>query len=264
MDFSLKQLRDYQVPTGSLVVWWLGQAGFIIKSPQGVLTVMDPYLSDSCGLAAETIGANFHRVFPPPISPADLGGVDLYILTHSHQDHLDPETLQTYREAGGNGPFLAPAETNLKLQSLGVPQSEIVPMWPNKVFTIRDISFRATLAIPFGGDDLTHVGYLISIQNGPTFYFTGDTAYHEVLGICIAEHKPDVMFTVINGMWRNLGPAEAAQLAHRIQPKVVIPYHYDLFPDGQMPPHTLRLNLFLYQLHDRFRVLEVGRPWFYP
>ena len=54
-------------------------------------------------------------------------------------------------------------------------------MWPNKVVEIGDFTVRGTFAIPFGADDLTHMGYLIIVKNGPTVYFTGDTRYHENL-----------------------------------------------------------------------------------
>jgi L-ascorbate 6-phosphate lactonase len=69
--------------------------------------------------------------------------------------------------------------------ALGVPASEISMVWPNKSVTIGDLTVRATFAIPLGGDDLTHVGYLFSVKDGPTVYFTGDTGYHEVLGDAI-------------------------------------------------------------------------------
>jgi len=261
MTLSLKELRQFPVPTGSLAVWWLGQAGFLLKSPDGVLAALDPYLSDSCGPATREMGFNFYRAYPPPLPPTDLAGIDLYAVTHSHQDHLDPETLAGYRQAGGDGPYLAPAEAVEKLRSLEVSADRITAVWPNRSHTVGDLTFRATLAIPFGGDDLTHVGYLVSAVGGPTFYFTGDTAYHEVVGISVAEHKPDVMLAVINGTFRNLSPAEAALLAKQIQPRVVIPYHYDLFPDGQMPPQALRMNLVLHGLQDRYATLTVGEPW---
>lgn len=263
MTMTMTELRRFPVPEGALAVWWLGQAGFLLKSPGGVLAALDPYLSDSCGPATREMGFNFHRAYPPPLPPAELAGIDLYAVTHSHQDHLDPETLAGYRQAGGNGPYLAPAEAAEKFRSLGVPPERVRTVWPNKSHAIGDLTFRATLAIPYGGDDLTHVGYLVSAAGGPTFYFTGDTAYHEVIGISVAERKPDVMFAVINGTFRNLGPADAALLAKQIQPRLVIPYHHDLFPDGRMPPQTLRMNLMLHGMQDRFRELTVGEPWVY-
>ena len=38
--------------------------------------------------------------------------------------------------------------------------------WPNKTHTVGDLALRATMAIPFGEDDLTHVGYLVSLAGG--------------------------------------------------------------------------------------------------
>ena len=44
------------------------------------------------------------------MAATDLAGIDAYLVTHSHQDHLDPETLADYCSAGGCGPCFAPAE----------------------------------------------------------------------------------------------------------------------------------------------------------
>ena len=261
MKLTMNDLRDFNVPESSLAVWWLGQASFIVKSPSGIIAAIDPYLSNSCKSGGEKMGLNFDRLVEPPLSPEDMVGIDLYVLTHSHQDHLDPETLAPYRQAGGEGPYVAPPETVEKLKEAGVPESEIIMVWPNKTYKKDDLNIRATFAIPYGPDDLTHVGYLISADNGPTFYFTGDTSYDEILGRSIGEHKPDVMFTVINGVFRNMGPAEAALLAKEVNPTFVIPYHYDLFPDGQMRPELLKTNLFLYDMEERFKLLKHGEPF---
>ena len=42
-------------------------------------------------------------------------------------------------------------------------------------YTVGDMKIHATFAIPLGNDDLTHVGYIVSVENGPTVYVTGDT-----------------------------------------------------------------------------------------
>jgi L-ascorbate 6-phosphate lactonase len=64
MNLTIRELREYRAPAGSLAVWWLGQAGFLLKSPGGVLAALDPYLSDSCGSATQAMGMNFFRVYP--------------------------------------------------------------------------------------------------------------------------------------------------------------------------------------------------------
>lgn len=258
-----EQLRQHSVPARSLTLWWLGQIGFLIKSPAGQLIAVDPYLTNSCKALGEQAGFNLDRMVPPPLMPGELLGVDLYAMTHSHGDHLDPETLAGYRAVGGRGPYLAPADTVQRLQELGVPAEQIVMTWPNKVHRVGDLQVRATFAIPLGADDLTHVGYIISADQGPTLYVTGDTAYHEILAAAAGPHKPDILATVINPAFRNLGPAEAARLARELDAKVVIPCHYDLFPDNSLPPQLLRSNLKLEGIGERYLQLEQGVPYTY-
>ena len=231
------------------------------RKPAGKLAALDPYLTNSCKALGAQLGFDMDRQVPPPLSPRNLVGIDLYLLTHSHQDHLDPETLAGYRAAGGRGPYLAPAETVEKFQTLGVPKKETTLVWPNKILTFGDLTIRATFAIPFGGDDLTHVGFLVSVTDGPTVYFTGDTDYNDLLVSAVKPHKPDVLVTVINGAFRNLGPAEAARLAKQLDVKVVIPCHHDLFPDKCQPPQMLHTNLKLQGIGDRYRLLRHGEAF---
>ena len=265
IDLTMEELRAYQVQPGALTVWWLGQAGFLLKSPQGTLVAIDPYLSNACKADGARMGVDADRRFPPPITPQQLVGLDLIALTHSHPDHMDTETLAAYRAAGGEGPYLAPPETWEKLQKeVGVSEQQIIMMWPNKEHTVGDLVMRATFALAPMSDDMTHVGYLVSVQGGPTFYFTGDTGYEELVAVGVRDHRPDVMFTVINGAFRNLGPAEAARLAKQIDVKVVIPCHYDLLPCTPMSPQLLHTNLVFEGIGNRYRVIDHVRPYTYP
>ncbi len=259
----MKALKAHQTQAGSITLWWLGQAGFIFKSPAGKVVTLDPYLTNSCKIIGDENGFDMDRQVAPPIQAADLVGIDAYLLTHSHQDHMDPETVAAYRKAGGHGPWVAPAETFEKLHGLGIPASETNMIWPNKEIKFGDLTIRATFAIPFAGDDLTHVGYLVSVDRGPKVYFTGDTGYEEVLALAMEPHKPDVLVAVINGAFRNLGPAEAAILARKLGVKVVIPCHHDLFLDNCQPPQMLWTNLKLQGLGDRYRLLVHGEPFDY-
>jgi len=262
---TMEQLRAFEVPSGSLTVWWIGQGGFFLKSPQGVLVVLDPYLSDFCEKEGQRMGMDARRRVPAPLTPAELVGVDLYVMTHSHPDHMDPETIPAYREAGGRGPYLAPPETWERLQEqFGIPADEITMVWPNKSHKIGDLTLTTTFAIGFGADDMTHVGYLASVEGGPTFYFTGDTAYEELVARGVRDHRPDVMFAVINGGFRNLGPAEAARLTREVDPKIVIPCHHDMFRCNTASPEMLRTNLIIDNLGEKYRLLEHFQTWTYP
>ena len=80
-------MLNADVPSGSLALWWLGQAGFAFKSPSGRIVYLDPYLSD----AVERLHG-FKRLSLPPVA-ADEVRADLVVLTHEHADHLDPDAL---------------------------------------------------------------------------------------------------------------------------------------------------------------------------
>jgi L-ascorbate 6-phosphate lactonase len=253
-------LEKLAVPRGSVAIGWLGQAGFVLKSPRGCRLAIDPYLSNSCEAVGRAAGLNMRRLVPSSLSPQELLGFDAIAFTHSHQDHVDPETVVPYLRAGGLGPFVAPHEASDRLRSLGVAADRIHLTWPNHITEIGDFSIRATFAIPFAGDDLTHIGYFVTVRGGPRIYFTGDTDYNEILGLSVAPLRPDIMVTVINPAFRNLSPQDAAQLAKTINPRWVIPCHHDLFADNSLPDRLLRTNLVIQGIADTFCPLEHGVP----
>jgi L-ascorbate 6-phosphate lactonase len=257
----MEDIKRHTVSAGSITLWWLGQASFILKSPLGITVAIDPYLTNSCQEGAAQEGFDCDRKFPPSIRPEELA-VDVIALTHSHQDHCDPETITRHRVSGFRGPYVAPGETMEKLLTLGVEQKEVALSWPNKEHRFKDLRLKSTFAISPGGDDVTHTGYLVFVDSGPTIYFTGDTDYHDVLEY-IAAYKPDIMVTVINGAFRNLGPNEATRLAQKINPEVVIPCHYDLFSDNSLDPRLFWACLHNVGISDKYRRLEHGKAFAY-
>src|SRR5438128_206910 len=90
----MQEIRAFSVPKGSVALWWFGQNGYIFKTAEGTLTGVDLYLTDSCeGLHPEL---DLRRQVPVLIAPEDLD-IDLFACTHNHQDHTDPETIQSLR-----------------------------------------------------------------------------------------------------------------------------------------------------------------------
>lgn len=254
-----RELAACKVPRGNIALAWLGQAGFVLKSPQGVTLALDPYLSNSCEVLGKSVGVNMKRQVPAPLHATELVGFSALVFTHSHQDHVDPETIGPYLKGGGSGPFIAPHEAAERLCSLGVSDSQVELTWPNHTHEIGDFILKATFAIPLGGDDLTHVGYLVEVRGGARIYFTGDTDYNEILPLSIAPYKPDAVATVINPAFRNLSPADAARLAKAIGSKWVIPCHHDLFPDNCLPDRLLKTNLIQQGIPEVFCPLEHGK-----
>ena len=88
----MDSIRTYEVPSDSLAVWFLGQNGFLLKSASAPLIGIDLYLSDSCAETFSHLPFRLNRQLPVFIEPEDLD-VDVFITTHSHHDHADPETI---------------------------------------------------------------------------------------------------------------------------------------------------------------------------
>src|SRR5258708_721637 len=91
----MREIREFPVPRGSVALWWLGQNGFLFKSPEGTLLSTDLYLTNSCAALAPE-GMDLSRRIPVLIPPEEID-VDLYLCTHNHPDHTDPETIERLR-----------------------------------------------------------------------------------------------------------------------------------------------------------------------
>src|SRR5512133_1066761 len=88
----IEEIRACPVPRGAVAIWWLGQSGYIFKSPEGLLVSVDLYLTNSCAALYPDSGVNLERRVPVMIPPEELN-VDVFTCTHNHQDHTDPETI---------------------------------------------------------------------------------------------------------------------------------------------------------------------------
>ncbi|MEI8247699.1 MAG: MBL fold metallo-hydrolase [Lentisphaerota bacterium] len=72
-----------------LTLTWLGQSGFLLKSPW-ISLACDLYLSDYCQKKSRI---DHTRKMPITVMPEQLPSIDHYLITHEHIDHFDPETV---------------------------------------------------------------------------------------------------------------------------------------------------------------------------
>lgn len=252
----MAEIRAFPVPKDAVAMWWLGQNGYIFKSPEGLLISTDLYLTNSCaGLAP---GVNLERQVPVLIPPEELD-VDLFTCTHNHTDHTDPETIRRLRNKD-TARFIGPHPSCGVYQAEGVETGRIVHAWPDCHFEYGDISIRGTFALPTDDTDLNHMGYVFQFGKGPRIYVTGDTDYSELLASA-ARHSPDLAITCINGGFNNLSHFEAAQLMARVKPKVAIPCHYDMFADNAVDPRQFRASLKLKAPEVCYQQLEHGKAF---
>lgn len=114
------------------MLYWLGQAGFVIESaPHGSYRLLvDPYLSDS--LARKYAGTRYthRRMMAAPIPPGTKSTqLDLILCTHHHTDHMDPDTLRPLAAAFPDLRFVVPAaSTEETCQRCGVGMNRLTPL----------------------------------------------------------------------------------------------------------------------------------------
>src|SRR5947209_10687200 len=201
----MDQIRAYVVPKGSIAMWWLGQSGYIFKSPEGTLACVDAYLTNS--VAATNTKLNLERRVPVLVAPEDVD-VDVYFCTHSHMDHADPETIARLRQRDIPH-FVGPHPVCDIYRQKGIESGRIRPAWPDCELAFKDLKMNGTFSLPTDMTDLNHMGYVIQFGGGPKVYITGDTDYSDLL-LSAAKHEPQVMITVINAGFNNLSHFEAA------------------------------------------------------
>jgi len=218
----MKDILGHTLQSSEAALWWLGQAGYIIKS-SGQVVVIDPYLSDSANGGVP----GFSRAVPVPLQPEELKA-DIYIVTHDHLDHLDPETIGGYRYKN-NTTFIAPRLAAKKLHSLGIPADNMLVVNAGDSVTVNSITVTGVFALPTGKDVIDTTGYPTQFPNGRTLYHTSATQFHPIV-LEAAPSNPDIMLVPINGKWKNTNAEEAALFVKAVQPRYVMPNHYDMMP----------------------------------
>jgi L-ascorbate metabolism protein UlaG (beta-lactamase superfamily) len=247
-------------------LWWLGQSGFLLQC-QGVHVLLDPYLSDSLTRKYSGTDKPHVRMTELVIDPAQLAFVNIATSSHNHTDHLDAETL---------GPIL---ERNPSLK-LVIPEAnrafvaERLKIDPAAPIGIDDRSAIELSGIRISGVAAAHetverdqqnrvkaLGYVLQFGDWSLFH-SGDTLRYEGMAEKLQPFAVDVALLPINGrapergVPGNLSGAEAAQLAHDIGAKLVIPCHFDMFEFNTASPDAFIETC--ERLGQPFRVLRCG------
>lgn len=232
----IEEVHRTEVPYGTLALWFLGQESVIIKG-DGITIYVDPYVS------GDFDDGLWRRTYPAAICPEDIQGVDVCLITHEHNDHMDERTLLPLHRQNPGAVLVAPGCCQPLLQGWGIGESQIRLAddgQPLELFSKLRITPIAAAHEQLERDDSgnpRYVGYVLEL-NGVTLYHAGDTLVFPELIEQVAALQPDLALLPINGrdyfrerrgIVGNMDYREAAEFAHAIQADTVIPLHYDLF-----------------------------------
>jgi L-ascorbate 6-phosphate lactonase len=272
----LAQIQRTPIIDNSLAIWSLGQMGLAIKGPDALIYI-DPYLSNSL---QEQFGDPSARAYPSPLLPHRLTGVNYFLISHEHPDHLDPATLRPAAKASPQAKFVACGWCLDILAGLEIPPEQIITPRALEPLTLPGTSLRLT-TIPSAHYEKEYdeqkgyrwLGFLIE-WNGVTFYHSGDTIiYPDYLETMRSLPTPDVAMLPINGRdWfreteanivGNLWPIEAARLARDLGWDVMIAGHNDLLPTNTIPMASIVEALTTVAPRQKFRILQPGELYYY-
>ena len=216
MESFAQQVISTQVPEGSAGIFFLGQAGFIFKTPAGQLIALDPYLSDCC---ERYFG--FKRLMPHILSAGELT-LDTLLISHAHYDHFDPDSIPLLM-AGGHTRLVGAKDTATECARLGIRE--------NLTFIGVGDTVQAgdavITAMPCDHGELAPdaLGLLIEI-GGKRIYSMGDTCYRPDLLTDPRLQGLDLLLLPINGAFGNLNEEEAARVIAALRPKLSVPCHF--------------------------------------
>ena len=217
---------------GKTEVLWLGQAGFRIKTPQGKMILIDPWITGG----PKT----------PPMYKNDLaaiGPIDLLLVTHAHVDHIgDAPALAKMN----NTKLYGPADMVTPLITLGALPADlghrfnktgrVTPLPGVKVTAVQaEHSSLLVWKNPVTEKNESHpageaMGYIIQLENGFKIWHMGDTGLFGDMKFISEHYKPDLVMAPIGGNF-TMGPDDAAYAIKTwIKPKMVIPMHYNSNP----------------------------------
>lgn len=191
-------------------ITWLGHSTFHIQTPEAKI-LMDPFFQGNP--IAQHKPSDFHP--------------DFIVVSHGHGDHIG-DTVEIAKRTGAT--VISNYEISLWLESKGVKTHG---MQHGGAFTFPFGKLKLTLAfhgsaLPDGSNGGNPCGILIRFKNGFTFYNAADTGLFSDMKL-IGEEGIDLAALPIGDNY-TMGPEDALRAVKLINPKKVMPMHYNTFP----------------------------------
>lgn len=237
-------------PDRGVLLTWLGQAGFALRTADVGLALVDPYLSDSLADKYRGTARPHHRMVPVPIDPAALPPTDLVLCTHRHTDHMDPGTLGPLLSTQPTCRVVAPAAEAEVAQARGVPGPRLIrvdagdDVRPATGMRLRVLASAHEELITDDAGRQRHLGYVID-AGGVRMYHSGDCIPYPGLAEALRGLAVDVALLPVNGrdadrlaagVPGNFWFGEAVDLCVAARIPTLVPHHHGMFDDNTVDP----------------------------
>ena len=113
---------------------WLGQMGLLIEF-ENIKLCIDYYASPDEG-----------RQTPPPIPAEELRGIDVFLGTHDHLDHIDHEAWKIWAKTNPKAKFIFPRMHLESVLADGVAEENAIGLNDGESFTFKEVTIHAIAA----------------------------------------------------------------------------------------------------------------------
>ena len=265
------RILNTYVHENQLAMFFLGQEGFIFKTPEQKTILIDGFLTGE--LLHEGMAKG--RYYEAPITPEDLDFLDAAVFTHDHRDHMDPETLRRLTAVNSHCRIIVPAPLFKKVRDVyGVPEHQLIPAHDHEII---DVAGVAVIPIPAAHEELHtdengdfyELGYRFEFE-GVTLYHSGDCCIYDGLAERIG--PVDIAMLPVNGrsyyklkanLIGNMNLEEAILLSKELRAKLFVPMHYDLFNYNRLPSSDIPAGIEQYGKGLCFKMFTAGEKMIY-
>ena len=190
-----------------------GHATCSLETDDGTHLVIDPFFGDNpvCDVSVDEVEA------------------DYILISHGHSDHI-ADAVPLGKRTGATVIATYEVATYLEGRGLKVSKQSIGGgvRYPFGYVKLTPALHGGIVELP-GGEAFTSLpaGFHIALNGGKRFYHSGDTAL--LLEMQLLKGRVDVAMLPIGDRY-TMGPEDAVRAIELIEPKVVIPMHYNTWP----------------------------------
>ena len=209
-----------------MIIQWLGHSAFHLVTNNNLQILIDPFISEN------------------PACPVDVEDLkaDIICVTHGHNDHF--------------GDTVEIAERNKALiicnheHSVYLQEQDLDTLGMNIGGTSPAQGIRVTMVNANHSSDMDFLqgigpggsscGYILQLENGRRIYHSGDTGLFGDMHKVIKDvYQPHIALLPIGDRY-TMGLKEASIAAEWIEPEILIPMHYNTFPEIEQDPQKFK------------------------
>jgi L-ascorbate metabolism protein UlaG (beta-lactamase superfamily) len=244
---------------------WIGGATFVMTI--GNLNIAcDPVLCEK-GKIQDYFWFKSKRLEEPMYDEKTFSNIDLWLITHNHEDHLDSIGLS---KIDSDCKVVSNKNSSKILQESGKNDLTVLDWKQTTECSIKgyEIEIEAIPAI-HGVNPLSALfagkvnGYYLTISKGKetvSVYITGDTVYKNKVVNSLSGKEIDLLIPNMGaakqGSWimtLTLNSKMLKKMISKLNPEIVIPVHYGTFEHYKEPVGNIeKIN------DERIKIVEVG------